>query len=303
MPWNAVASLINGTNQLGLGIANTIVGYNTNKENQEMQLKINRENAQLARELNEKNRQYELEDQKYLAGREDSAIQRKAADMEAAGINPLMAAGGAGGGAASGLPSARNTSNMIAGVAPQSTNPIDTESFSRASTAMTDGFLEARKKIAEIKNIEKGTEGKDLDNVAKNIENKYREEQIRLDIEKTTNGNALNKQQTENLIQTHMINASQEQRNKAMFEIDKASKQLDNELKKLDKEIAELEKQGITEENAREAEKFEMMKEERWLFYLDSITSSLSRITEMGNKVKSLFNRGQNRGQRRGRKP
>jgi uncharacterized protein YeaC (DUF1315 family) len=296
MPWNAVSSLINGTNQFGLGIANTIVGYNMNKENQDMQLKINRENAQLARELNEKNRQYELEDQAYLAGREDSAIQRKAADLAAAGINPLMAAGGAGGGTASGLPSARNTSNMIAGVAPQSTNPIDTESFSKASEAITNGFLEARKKVAEIKNIEKGTEGKDLENIGKEIENRYKEEQIRLDLEKTTKGNALTKQQTENLIQTHMVNASQEQRNKAMFEIDKAGKELDNELKKLDKEIAELEKQGITEENAREAEKFEIMKEERWLFYLDSITSSLSKITEMGNKVKNLFNRGQRRG-------
>lgn len=295
MPWNAAASLINGTNMFGLGVANTIVGYNQNKENQEMQLKINKENADLARELNEKNRQYELEDQAYLASREDTAIQRKAEDMKKAGINPLMAAGGAGGGSPSGLQSARNTSNMIAGIAPQSQNPIDVETFARASEAMTTGFLEARKKIAEIKDIEKGTESKNLDNIAKRIENSYKEEQIKLELAKTTKGNALTQQQTKNLVQTYMTNATQEQRNKVMFEIDKAGKILDNEMKKLNKEIAELEKQGITEENAREAEKFEMMKEEKWLFYLDSITNSISRITDIGNNIKNLFKRDKKR--------
>lgn len=232
------SGLYNGTVNLGLGIGNIVSQSYTDEQNREMQLKINRENAALARELNEKNRQYELEDQAYLAQREDTALRRKAAELEALGINPIMAGLAGGQGAQSQMVGARNTSNMIAAEAPQMSNAFAAGAEYLGNTNPLDKMLDSQRKIAEIENInadtdakKSGKKGTDLDNTRKEVENEYIRDKIKNEIQGMELNNKNMQQVTKNLMAEYGYRMNQEQREKAWHDIEKLNAKTERTLK------------------------------------------------------------------------
>lgn len=127
-----IGSIISGIGSVGAGIANSITNAQINKKNYELQKDWQNYQKQLQREIFQ---------------REDSAIQRRASDIAAAGGNPAMAwetGNGAGAG------------NIVDTSAPQQA-PNDYSQLMNSSLAMFAGglrqFQEARLMDAQIKNL------------------------------------------------------------------------------------------------------------------------------------------------------
>lgn len=87
-PWSTVnpyLAIMDSAVNVGTGIANTVVNYKNNK--------LQSEAYSFNKEMAEKQFAYQQALNNKLMEREDNAIQRRVADMEKAGINPVLAAG------------------------------------------------------------------------------------------------------------------------------------------------------------------------------------------------------------------
>lgn len=143
-----IGSIISGVGGIGVGIANSISNSEINKKNYELQKDWQNYQKQLQREIFQ---------------REDSAIQRRASDIAAAGGNPAMA-WETGNGAAAG--------SVVDTSAPQQA-PNDYAQLMNSSLAMFAGglrqFQEARLMDAQIKNLNAVTSKTDSETITEEI--------------------------------------------------------------------------------------------------------------------------------------
>ena len=143
-----IGSIISGIGGIGIGISNSIQNAEINKKNYELQKDWQNYQKQLQREIFQ---------------REDSAIQRRAFDIAAAGGNPAMAwetGNGAGAG------------SIVDTSAPQQT-PYDYSQLMNSSLSMFAGglrqFQEARLIDAQIKNLSAVTDKTDAETITEEI--------------------------------------------------------------------------------------------------------------------------------------
>lgn len=143
-----IGSLISGIGGIGTGIANSIANAEINKKNYELQKDWQNYQKQLQREIFQ---------------REDSAIQRRASDIAAAGGNPAMA-WETGNGAAAG---------SIVDTSPPQRAHDDYSQLMNSSLAMFAGglrqFQEARLMDAQIKNLNAVTGKTDAETITEEI--------------------------------------------------------------------------------------------------------------------------------------
>ena len=143
-----IGSIISGIGGIGIGIGNSIQNAQINKKNYELQKDWQNYQKQLQREIFQ---------------REDSAIQRRAADIAAAGGNPAMSWE-----TGSGSPAG----SIVDTSAPQQA-PYDYSQLMNSSLAMFAGglkqFQEARLIDAQIKNLSAVTDKTDAETITEEI--------------------------------------------------------------------------------------------------------------------------------------
>lgn len=143
-----IGSIISGIGGIGIGIANSVTNAEINKKNYELQKDWQNYQKQLQREIFQ---------------REDSAIQRRASDIAAAGGNPAMA-WETGNGASAG---------SIVDTSPPQRAHDDYAQLMNSSLAMFSGglrqFQEARLMDAQIKNLNAVTGKTDAETITEEI--------------------------------------------------------------------------------------------------------------------------------------
>lgn len=297
------SGMYNGTVNLGLGIGNIVSEQYTNEQNREMQLKINRENAALARELNEKNRQYELEDQKYLAQREDTALRRKAAELEALGINPIMAGLAGGQGAQSQMVGARNTSNMIAAEAPQATNAFAAGAEYLKNTNPFNEILANKKTLTEIEKIKADTkgsktdnEGKRLDNLHKMIELDYAQERAEEELKEKINQNESLEQALKTATRQYELMMTEEQRRQAEHIMEQQLKEQEKKIREYEQKINQAKDEREQAELEQEMKEFKF---ETGIKIIDGIGNFVIKGAEFGLELYDRHVRRRDKNNRR----
>lgn len=116
-------------------ISNTVFGglnYSENKKTNELNYKLQRDMFEYQKELQQK-----------IFDREDTAVQRKKADLISAGFNPLLAAGGSGAGAGS----------IVSTITPQKQPNLFTDGIGQGISRTIDEIIQNQKTGAEIDKI------------------------------------------------------------------------------------------------------------------------------------------------------
>lgn len=90
-----------GLDKIGQNVADWFDNALTGNRDRERMLEDDRRNRQYYLDDQERQRSWNLADAQWQAQREDSAVQRHAADLEAAGFNPALALGSSAGSGAS----------------------------------------------------------------------------------------------------------------------------------------------------------------------------------------------------------
>lgn len=164
---------------LGQGISDAWKGFTGQAQAEAMQ-GANSANVQMARETNAQN--LELTHEQWA--REDNATQRRAADLKAAGINPLLAAGSA----ASASPAAQMMAPRVDAVKPA--NPIGAGlELAQVVGSLTGNITSIMKTIADTHLVQAQTAGQAIGNAFQGAANPLKLSSMGLDVDlqKATN--------------------------------------------------------------------------------------------------------------------
>ena len=124
-----------------------------------MEYRQNRENMRLQAEQNLRDYEWQRYVQENTWQREDNAVQRRMADLEAAGLNPNLAAGSAAGAGA---------------VVGRSSSPaVQSRMDYSGLTDFVNSVLQIKVQEQEIKNLKKEFESKQEDVTSKSLSNAY----------------------------------------------------------------------------------------------------------------------------------
>ena len=246
-----------------------------------------------AEQLNEKNREYELEDREYLAEREDTAVQRRAEDLQKAGINPMLAGLG---GASSARPATRNTSSVTPPIAGIIGDMISSGMNGVAGTVNQVGMkqldytLDEEERLARIDKLRSETEGIDeetrkkaYENAKNRIELETYKEQKLAELQNTKITNEHLEQAKKESIARVEASLNQEQREKLRLEMEKATKEIEDEIKKEELKYKQHENEMTEIEKQQEEARLEALKQNKVVQIIDTGIRLVDEINDIKN--------------------
>ena len=226
---------------------------------------------------------------------ENSAHQREVADLEAAGLNPILSAGSQGAGTAQGA----------ASIVPQMP---DTSGYSRAG----DRLSAAIESILKIKNLDKENDilGAQEENINADTEKKRKETEeseskIKLNKHQSKLLDARISEKTSNILRNKVLNSKDKAEigkisheitqidsmvdlNKTIMELNSAKKELMKDLEVLT--IAKAHQTTETTKGIMMDNKIKSVKTK--LRYVDAVLERCNTVLDMGVKTADMFNKG-----------
>ena len=244
-------------------------------------------------QLNEQNREYELEDREYLAEREDTAVQRRAEDLQKAGINPMLAGLG---NASSAMPATRNTSSVAPPIAGIIGDLISSGMGGVAGTVNQVGMkqleheLDEEERLARIDKLRSETEGIDEETRRKAYENAknrieletYKEQKI-AELQNTKITNEHLEQAKKESIARVEASLNQEQREKLKFEMEKTTREIEDEIRREELKFKQHENEMTEIEKQQEEARLEALKQNKVVQIIDTGIRLVDEINDIKN--------------------
>lgn len=276
-----VGSLVSGIANMAGQLGSTGINAATNSAINEAQIKMQKQIAadqiKAQREFNQMQidaqtawnqqaRDWQLEDRDYVAGREDSEAQRRAKDLEAAGINPLLAGNdtlagtgmpGIAGGTGPAMGHAQPQPAQAAALRATNVNLQLGEAFEK----IADAAASAKERAAKLANTEAETGLKQSETIKKEqetreleIENQYKEQQVELQLQKAVLENTSLETTVKQIVQKMGLDLSRNEREQAELQIKKELAQQDITSQRWDDMIKDDEQRRKNKETNAELE-------------------------------------------------